>query len=55
MVMAGDDADDCEPPLADLLEDPIVRALMTSDGVERRDIERLLDAKRRAWFDDAPR
>jgi hypothetical protein len=53
--MAADDAGEREPPLVDLLEDPIVRALMTSDGVERRDLERLLATKRRAWFDEAPR
>ena len=43
---------DREPPLDDLLEDPIVRALMASDGVERREIERLLAAKRRSWVRD---
>jgi hypothetical protein len=41
-----------EPPLDDLLEDPIARALMASDRVERRDIERLLARKRRSWFEN---
>jgi hypothetical protein len=30
------------PSLSDILEDPIVRAVMRSDGVSRFDIERLM-------------
>jgi hypothetical protein len=41
-----------EPPLDELLEDPVARALMASDGVERRDVERLLARKRRSWFEN---
>lgn len=52
--MESDKAGDPEPPLDDLLEDPIARALMASDGVERRDIERLLALKRRSWFEPEP-
>ena len=52
MGMGRDDDADREPPLDDLLEDPIARALMASDGVERRDVERLLARKRRLWFED---
>jgi hypothetical protein len=40
-----------EPHLDDLLEDPIARALMASDGVERREVERLLAHKRQSWYD----
>ena len=50
--MTTDDTRAPEPPLDDLLQDPIARALMASDGVERRDIERLLALKRRSWFED---
>jgi hypothetical protein len=50
--MGRDDHGEREPPLDDLLEDPIARALMASDGVERRDIERLLARQRRRWFED---
>jgi hypothetical protein len=48
----GETVDDREPKLDDLLEDPITRALMASDGIERRDVERLLDRTRRSWFED---
>jgi hypothetical protein len=52
--MAKDRTDQGEPPLDELLEDPIARALMASDGVERRDVERLLARKRRSWFETEP-
>ena len=29
----------CEPLLADMLDDPIVAALMTADGIGRRELE----------------
>jgi hypothetical protein len=51
---SSSNTDDSEPPLDDLLEDPIARALMASDGVERRDVERLLARKRRSWFEEGP-
>lgn len=41
-----------EPHLDDLLDDPVARALMASDGVERRDIERLIALTRRKWFEE---
>ena len=46
------ETDEIEPALDALLEDPIARALMASDGVERRDIERLIARTRRTWFED---
>jgi hypothetical protein len=50
--MGKDDAEDREPLLDDLLEDPIARALMARDGVARGDVERLLARKRRQWFEE---
>lgn len=41
-----------EPRLDDLLDDPVARALMASDGVERRDVERLIALTRRRWFEE---
>lgn len=36
-----------EPPLADILADPIIQALMMRDRVEHRDIEQLFARARR--------
>lgn len=41
-----------EPRLDDLLDDPVAQALMASDGVERRDVERLIALTRRRWFEE---
>lgn len=32
----------CEPPLSQMLEDPVTQAVMASDGVGRDDLESLL-------------
>jgi hypothetical protein len=37
-----------EPPLADLLADPIVHMLMSSDHVRATDLQRMLMAMKRA-------
>jgi hypothetical protein len=38
----------CEPPLSQMLEDPVTQAVMASDGVDRDALRLLLrDAKRR--------
>ena len=52
--MGTDNPRAAEPALDELLEDPIARALMASDGVERRDVECLLARKRRSWFEAEP-
>ena len=36
-----------EPPLNDLLADPIVKLLMSSDRVQTKDLERLLQSAKR--------
>ncbi len=38
-----------EPPLEEVLGDPIVRALMRSDGVAPGEVRRVLEATRRRW------
>lgn len=39
--------DDPEPRLAEILDDPILHALMASDGVDRATLEQLIDRIRR--------
>jgi hypothetical protein len=39
-----------EPPLEELIEDPLTQLLMERDGVDPRDLRRLLLQQRRAWF-----
>jgi hypothetical protein len=39
-----------EPPIDELLDDPMTRALMKVDRVKRRDIEALLRRKREDWL-----
>ncbi len=36
----------CEPPLSQMLEDPLTRALMESDGVDPRELRELLSEAR---------
>lgn len=50
--MAKESREALEPRLDDLLDDPVARALMASDGVERRDVERLIALTRRKWFEE---
>jgi hypothetical protein len=46
----------CEPPLSQMLEDPLTRLLMQSDGVDPRRLRDLLDeAKQRIADTRAPR
>lgn len=40
-----------EPKLKDMLDDPVMQALMASDRVERRDVERLALATSRSLAD----
>jgi hypothetical protein len=43
----------CEPSLAEVLDDPLVQAVMARDGVERSEIEDLAQSVRRAsWADE---
>ena len=44
----------CEPPLSQMLEDPLTQALMASDGVDPRDLRELLTAARRRIAAAAP-
>lgn len=39
--------DDPEPRLIDLLDDPVLHALMVSDGIERASLEALIEQTRR--------
>ena len=39
-----------EPTLDDMLADPIVKLLMSSDGVRSNDLERLLNAAKQSAF-----
>jgi hypothetical protein len=45
-----DEPEELEPPLSELLDDPLTRMLMARDGVERDALERLLAAKRAELF-----
>jgi hypothetical protein len=36
-----------EPPLAQLLADPVIQALMASDGVDRNEIDEIIEMARR--------
>ena len=36
----------CEPPLSQMLEDPLTQALMESDGVDPRELRELLSEAR---------
>ena len=36
-----------EPPLAQLLADPVIQALMASDGVDRNEIDEIIETARR--------
>ena len=43
-----------EPPLEELINDPLTRLLMERDGVDPRDLRRLLLQQRRAVLGDDP-
>jgi hypothetical protein len=45
----------CEPPLSQMLEDPLTRALMASDGVDPRALRDLLSAARQRISEAEPR
>lgn len=46
MALAAFSGRTTEPTLADLLRDPMTKAVMAADRVEYRDLEALLQAKR---------
>jgi hypothetical protein len=43
---------DGEPPLSELLADPILHLLMAGDGISLVDLQRLIEATRRHWKPD---
>ena len=44
----------CEPPLSQMLEDPLTQALMESDGVDPRELRELLDEARQRIAESKP-
>jgi len=44
----------CEPPLSQMLEDPVTQALMASDGVDRDTLKMLLREAQRRIAEAAP-
>jgi hypothetical protein len=42
-----------EPPLAELIDDPIVRAVMARDRVTRAELVRVIEAAQRRLVDEA--
>ena len=44
----------CEPPLSQMLEDPLTRLLMQSDGVDPRALRDLLDEAKQRIDEHAP-
>ena len=44
----------CEPPLSQMLEDPLTQALMESDGVDPRELRELLSEARQRIADAEP-
>ena len=47
--------DNAECPLAELVDDPLIGPVMKSDGVDRRELELLLEQVARAIADDPAR
>jgi hypothetical protein len=45
----------CEPPLSQMLEDPMTRAIMASDGVDPRELRDLLREARQRIAEADPR
>lgn len=45
----------CEPPLSQMLEDPMTRAIMASDGVDPRELRDLLSEARQRIAEAEPR
>lgn len=45
----------CEPPLSQMLEDPMMRALMASDRVDPRELRDLLSEARQRIAEAEPR
>jgi hypothetical protein len=43
---------DGEPPLSELLADPILHLLMERDGISLSELERLIESARRRWNPD---
>ena len=44
----------CEPPLSQMLDDPLTRALMDSDGVDPRELRALLSEARQRIAEAEP-
>jgi hypothetical protein len=44
----------CEPPLSQMLEDPLTQALMESDGVDPRELRDLLSEARQRIAEAEP-
>ncbi len=42
-----------EPSLEDVLDDPIIQAVMARDAIDADDVRRLVDDARRAYRDEA--
>ena len=44
----------CEPPLSQMLEDPLTHALMESDGVDPRDLREIISEARQRIAEAEP-